>query len=45
MITSGFHLLLDDEVEGEEELDILRKKAYTAVSAVKTQVNGLPSCP
>ena len=43
-ITSGFQLLQDDEVNGNEELDILRKKAYTVVSALKIQANGLLSC-
>ena len=39
-----FQLLQDDEVDGNEELDILRKKAYTVVSALKIQANGLLSC-
>ena len=43
-ITSGFQLLQDDEVDGNEELDILRKKAYTVVSALKIQANSLLSC-
>ena len=37
-ITSGFQLLQN------EELDILHKKAYTVVSALKIQANGLLSC-
>lgn len=43
-IASGFQLLQDDKVEGNEELDILRKKAYMVVSAVNVQANSLLIC-
>lgn len=43
-IVSAFQLLQDDKVEGNEELDILRKKAYSVVSAVNVQANGLLIC-
>ena len=38
-IVLGFQLLQDDKVKGNEELDILCKKAYTVVSAVNIQAN------
>ena len=43
-IASGFQLLQYDKVEGNEELDILRKKAYMVVSAVNVQANSLLIC-
>ncbi|KAI0725077.1 hypothetical protein C8Q72DRAFT_934623 [Fomitopsis betulina] len=36
-IASGVQLLQDDKVEGNEELDILRKKAYTVVWSCASQ--------